>query len=382
VEVVLREVERSLARAEEARHSRAISSGCWPPSVRVRMRMEELIERCAAPGSATTFNFYRDGDGRGARANGCSRTSTRARTRRCCSSARRPATAGARSPASRSPRSASSPGAGPAEATRDDRPPRARGARARGADVCCWNVVPTHPHPGGPNERRPTRAEVEAAGRSCASSPRASVVAVGGSAQAFSPRRTSGTRATGARPNSGRAATIRSRRTERPPLFMKTWNAKPGEVERRWYLVDAEGRRWASGYADRRHAARQRQARVHAARRHRRLRRGRERREDRGHRLRSSTTRCTTATRATRAGSRAGRSRRARAPADRGAAQGRSRGCSRATACRAPRCSKLKIYAGPEHPHEAQAPTELEADGSCEQAQYRGHGKRKTSVPA
>ena len=26
------------------------------------------------------------------------------------------------------------------------------------------------------------------------------------------------------------------------PLFMKTWNAKPGEVERRWYLVDAEGK--------------------------------------------------------------------------------------------------------------------------------------------
>jgi large subunit ribosomal protein L13 len=25
-------------------------------------------------------------------------------------------------------------------------------------------------------------------------------------------------------------------------LLMKTWNAKPGEVERRWYLVDAEGK--------------------------------------------------------------------------------------------------------------------------------------------
>src|SRR5881398_3029460 len=23
---------------------------------------------------------------------------------------------------------------------------------------------------------------------------------------------------------------------------MKTWNAKPGEIERRWYLVDAEGK--------------------------------------------------------------------------------------------------------------------------------------------
>ena len=26
------------------------------------------------------------------------------------------------------------------------------------------------------------------------------------------------------------------------PFAMKTWNAKPGEVERRWYLVDAEGK--------------------------------------------------------------------------------------------------------------------------------------------
>ncbi len=28
-----------------------------------------------------------------------------------------------------------------------------------------------------------------------------------------------------------------------PPVFreMRTWNAKPGEIERRWYLVDAEG---------------------------------------------------------------------------------------------------------------------------------------------
>jgi large subunit ribosomal protein L13 len=34
------------------------------------------------------------------------------------------------------------------------------------------------------------------------------------------------------------------RRAEGPPLFRmptKTWNAKPGEVERRWYLVDADG---------------------------------------------------------------------------------------------------------------------------------------------
>ena len=42
---------------------------------------------------------------------------------------------------------------------------------------------------------------------------------------------------------------------------------------------------------------------------------------------------------------------------------------------------KLKIYAGPDHPHEAQGPQPL--GGSCQVsqiAQYRGTGKRKTSV--
>ena len=41
---------------------------------------------------------------------------------------------------------------------------------------------------------------------------------------------------------------------------------------------------------------------------------------------------------------------------------------------------KLKIYAGPAHPHEAQAPKPLEGARDGELAQYRGTGKRKTSV--
>ena len=66
---------------------------------------------------------------------------------------------------------------------------------------------------------------------------------------------------------------------------MKTYSAKPGEVTREWYLVDAEGQDARPARdADRRHAPRQAQAAVHPARRHRRLRRRRERREDRGHR--------------------------------------------------------------------------------------------------
>src|SRR5262249_32370965 len=39
------------------------------------------------------------------------------------------------------------------------------------------------------------------------------------------------------------AATLSCRRPRGPPLFrlMKTWNAKPGEIQRDWYVVDAEG---------------------------------------------------------------------------------------------------------------------------------------------
>jgi len=43
--------------------------------------------------------------------------------------------------------------------------------------------------------------------------------------------------------------------------------------------------------------------------------------------------------------------------------------------------TKLKIYAGPEHPHGPQAPQPLRVGGQMSQrAQYRGTGKRKTSV--
>ena len=112
--------------------------------------------------------------------------------------------------------------------------------------------------------------------------------------------------------------------------------------------------------ADRRPPARQGQAAVHAARRHRRLRRRRQRREDRRHGQRSSTRRCTTATPATRAASRRGRCASSSSAGRRRSSARRSRACSRATGSRASSSTKLKIYAGPEHPHEAQAPKPLE----------------------
>src|SRR4029453_18222301 len=57
---------RSSERCAASRNSAtscAISDGCWPPSVRVRMRMEELIERLRRARIGATFNFYRDGEG-------------------------------------------------------------------------------------------------------------------------------------------------------------------------------------------------------------------------------------------------------------------------------------------------------------------------------
>src|ERR671931_1486611 len=141
--------------------ARAISSGCWPPSVRVRIRMEELISRLADATIGDTFNFYRDGDGaeprrdrllaylrarenaplllvgeaagyRGARVSGVPFTSERQLT-----------------------------GSGPTEpsATIVHRVLAELGLEEV---VLLWNLVPTHPHvPGRPNSNRPpTRAEV------------------------------------------------------------------------------------------------------------------------------------------------------------------------------------------------------------------------------
>src|SRR4249920_1189694 len=57
---------RSSERCAASRNSAtacAISSGFWPPSVRVRIRMDELITRLAGAAIGETFNFYRDGPG-------------------------------------------------------------------------------------------------------------------------------------------------------------------------------------------------------------------------------------------------------------------------------------------------------------------------------
>ena len=125
----------------------------------------------------------------------------RARARvACCSSARPPATAARASRGIPFTSERQLTGCGPGRGERDDRPPRARGARARG-EVLLWNVVPTHPHGPAPGRTgAPTRAEVEAVRplpRSCRARPpraRRRPARRGGARGA----RTSATRATGA----------------------------------------------------------------------------------------------------------------------------------------------------------------------------------------
>jgi len=114
-------------------------------------------------------------------------------------------------------------------------------------EVLLWNVVPTHPGSESSN-RRPTRAEIDVASPFLHELTRGRMaIAVGrlaatvldapyirhpshGGAAAFE----AGLRQA--------FATIGRRRAPGPPLLMKTYSAKPGEVTREWYLVDAEGK--------------------------------------------------------------------------------------------------------------------------------------------
>src|SRR5205823_677956 len=113
--------------------------------------------------------------------------------------------------------------------------------------VLLWNVVPTHPGTSTSN-RRPTQAEIEAArpflaevvrGRRAVPVGRLAASVLGtpyvrhpahGGAAGFE----EGLRAA--------FATIPPRRATRAPFPMRTYSAKPGEITREWYLVDAQGK--------------------------------------------------------------------------------------------------------------------------------------------
>ena len=158
---------------------------------------------------------------------------------------------------------------------------------------------------------------------------------------------------------------FRRRRTACAPLsrMQKTWNAKPGEVTRRWYVVDAEGQtlgRLATRIAD---TLRGKGKPIYTpARRHRRLRRRRQRREDPRHRQQARPEDVLPPFGLSRAGCTAGtlREQLERRPTEvlRKAVKGMLPRNRLASA----QIGKLKIYAGPEHPHEAQAPEPMKLE--------------------
>src|SRR5262249_37127594 len=122
----------------------AISPGCCPPSVRVRIWMRSFIDRLVAARIGQTTNFYREG--------------ARSALRRDRLAAYLDTHGGAsvllvgEAPGYRGARVSGIPftserqltGAGPAEATATI-VQRALEALGLGDDVLLWNVVPTHP---------------------------------------------------------------------------------------------------------------------------------------------------------------------------------------------------------------------------------------------
>ena len=241
---------------------------------------------------------------------------------------------GARVSGSRSPPSASSPARGPAEATATI-VHRVLAELGLEDDVLLWNVVPTHPHE--PDARIEPAADARRGRRASpfldALARGRRVVAVGRLAEEV----------TGApyvrHPSHGGASAFRGAlETPAPECYdsapaarlsallrirMKTYNAKPGEVDsplvrRRRRGPDPRPPR----DPDRRHAARQGQAAVHAARRHGRLRRRRERREDRGHRQQARPEDVPPPLRLSGRAAEPAAARAARPAADRGAPQG------------------------------------------------------------
>src|SRR5215213_5420377 len=145
------------AGARYSASSRARSSGCWPPSVRVRIRMDEFIEQLRRARIGATFNFYRDGAAPEVRRE---RLLAYLRSREEASLllvGEAPGYRGA--PVSGIPFTSERQltGAGPAEATATI-VHRVLAELGLEDEVLLWNVVPTHPGTASSN-RRPTRDE-------------------------------------------------------------------------------------------------------------------------------------------------------------------------------------------------------------------------------
>ena len=247
VEVVLREVERALCGREErrqlARHVErllaavgqssgsdgASSSSDWP-----------------TPASATRSTSIVTAAARRRRRDRLRRLPrVPARGARCSSSARRRATAAPASPGSRSPRSGSSPARGPAEATATIVHGACSPSSTLGRDAALERRADASGDPGDRTNRRPTRAEIEAGlpflrelarGRRIVAVGRLAQSALGGPYVRHPSRG-------GAAEFRGGAASIRPGGQESAAFSDdEDLDAKPGEIERDWYVVDAEGK--------------------------------------------------------------------------------------------------------------------------------------------
>ena len=234
-------------------------------------------------------------------------------------------------------------------------------------EVLLWNVVPTHPGSETSN-RRPTRDEVEAA------SP--FLDEVGPRTRRDRCRQAGRVRPRGAvRPPSvarrrGRvrgwiAPVIRYNRPPAgtsPPLSMKTYSAKPGEITREWYLVDAEGKtlgRLATQIADTLRGKRKPQYTPHVDTGDFVIVVNAEKIHVTGNKLDQK--------RYYRHSGYPGglRSRTLREQLDRRPTEVLRvavKGMLPKNRLARQQITKLKIYAGPEHPHEAQNPKPLESD--------------------
>jgi large subunit ribosomal protein L13 len=205
----------------------------------LRLDTERFVARLSSARIGETFNFYRDGRGAALRRRRLQRYLEAHDAAPLLLVGEAPGYRGARVSGIPFTSERQLTGTGPAEATAT-----IVQAALAGLDVLCWNVVPTHPGTATSN-RRPTRAEI--AGSRPFLEELASerqILAIGRVAEA----------ATGApyirHPSHGGAAEFRAGLLQfsaggghRLRLFdgMKTYSAKPGEIAREWYLVDADG---------------------------------------------------------------------------------------------------------------------------------------------
>src|SRR4051794_13057090 len=134
--------------------ARATSSGCWPPSVRVRISMRSLIDRLTAARIGQTTNFYREGEGARVRRDRLARYLAARDAAPILLVGEAPGYRGARVSGIPFTSERQLTGTGPAEASATI-VHRVLAELDIAGDVLLWNIVPTHPGTASAN-RAPT----------------------------------------------------------------------------------------------------------------------------------------------------------------------------------------------------------------------------------